>query len=117
MPAYCVNIPPGAPVMARPWPAARATAGSAGDGVDRVDESRQSSAANSTVSRPPAVSTNGTTGEREWATPTSAVGIQLTGHSPPALPRVRAWTVRSFDIARMPWPLTVGGATAVPPVA
>jgi hypothetical protein len=30
---------------------------------------------------------------------------------------VSAWTVRSFDIARIASPLTVGGATALPPVA
>ena len=115
MPAYCVNIPPGAPVMARLGPCA-------GHGRRPVTASiawtkPASSAANSTVLEPASGITNGTTGERECATPTSSAGIQLAGHSPPALPRVRAWTVRSFDIARMPWPLTVGGATAVPPVA
>ena len=67
MPEYCVNIPPGAPVIARLGPCA-------GHGRRPVTASiawtkPASSPANSTVLDPASGTTNGTTGEREWATP------------------------------------------------
>jgi hypothetical protein len=64
------------------------------------------------------VRANGTTGDREWATPVSAYGTHPEGQEPPvAPPRVSACTVRSFDITRMPSRPTTGGTTAVAPVA
>ena len=69
-----------------------------------------------TASAPATGAEKGTTGEREWATPASECGTQSVGQMPPPLPRVTAWTVRSFDMARMPYVLITGGTTAVAPV-
>ncbi len=58
----------------------------------------------------------GTTGERDCTGPPTWNGSQPVGHSPPAGPRAMACTARSFDVAMMPAPPTVGGVTEKPPV-
>jgi hypothetical protein len=63
------------------------------------------------------VAPNGTIGEREWATPCNEGGTHGGGQSPPELPLVRAWSVRSLETARIPFGPIVGGTTAVAPVA
>src|SRR5512143_3392232 len=110
-PWYCVKRPPGAPLMGVPtergpahaaWPVEASTACT----------SPRSSAANRTdrPGKTGEVLANGTTGERDWATPVRAYGTQLEGQRPPfAPPLVSEWTVRSFDMARIPaWPTTGG---------
>ena len=58
----------------------------------------------------------GTTGERDCTGPPTWNGSHPAGHSPPAGPRAMAWTARSFDVAMIPAPPTVGGVTEKPPV-
>src|SRR5512136_2053736 len=104
-PEYCVKRPPGAPTIGLPWGRAGQT-GWPFD-VSTACTSPTSSPANriDLPGRTADVAPNGTTGEREWATPVSAYGTHPEGQKPPvAPPRVTACTVRSFDMTRMPFP-------------